>query len=94
MKGLKLTGIVNSTSTKDFEFNGEKGVALEIKIKNIKIDEMLCVLFDDMAETAMEHIQEGDKIQIVGNIIRTDNGDHIIHSKVLALLGTKEDDKD
>lgn len=94
MKGLKLEGKVSGINTKDFYWKGEKETALEIKISDIKIDEILCVLFDDMAGTAREHIQKGDTIQVVGDIIKTDLGTHILRAKVLVLLATAEEEND
>lgn len=94
MKGLTIKGKVSSTSAKHFEVKGEKGLALEIKISDIKINEMLCVLFNEMAETTMEHIQEGDTIQVTGDITRADNGEHILRAKVLALLATAEEEEE
>ena len=94
MKGLKIKGKVKSINAKHFWFKGEKGTALEIKIKDIQIDEMLCVLFDDAAKTTMEYIEEGDKIKVSGEIIKADNGTHVLRAKVLALIGTREEEEE
>lgn len=94
MKGLKLKGKVSSVNPKYFEFKGKKGVALEIQIKDVQIEEMLCVMFDEMAETAMEYIQEGDTIKVSGEIIKADNGTHILRPKVLAMAEGKEEESD
>lgn len=94
MKGLKLKGKVSSMNTKHFGVKGEKEVALEIKIKDVQIEEMLCVMFGEMAETTMEHIQEGDTIKVSGEILKADNGTHILRAKVLALLATAEEEEE
>lgn len=94
MKELKLKGTVDSMESKHFEVEGEKGVALEIKIKDVQIEEMLCVMFDEMAETTIEHIKEGDTIQVVGDILRPDKKTHILRARVLALLATAEEEEE